>query len=241
MTINMEKKYAIVTGAGKGIGKSIALSLASANYFVILTGRNAENLTQTAGEISSIGGESLAVPADVSKNEDIEALFQKTMNVTSHIHVLVNNAGLGYFQPAEDVPELDYDQMFDVNVKGSFLLSKKIIPLMKKQRSGHVIMITSDVARRVFAGGSIYCASKHAQDALASAMRKELRPFGVKVTAIMPGLTDTYFGDTQAGIPEKKGWLKPQDIANACMFAINTPSHVLIDDILIHPMEQEIP
>ena len=237
----MEKKTAIVTGAGKGIGKAIALSLSREGYFVILTGRNADTLKQTAAEISAAGGRSLVVPADVSRLEDVENLFSKTLQESPTIDVIINNAGLGYFNPVEEMPEHEYEQMFDINVKGSFLISKKAIPLMKEQQKGHIVMITSDVARRVFAGGSVYCASKHAQDALASAMRKELRPFGVKVTCIMPGLTDTYFGDTQAGTPEKQGWLKPEDIANATMFAINTPPHVLIDDILIHPMEQEIP
>jgi len=235
-----KKKAALVTGAGKGIGKEIALSLAKAGYFVILCGRNATNLSNTGSEIEALGFECYIVQADVSDSQQVEKLFKEISDVCETLDIVVNNAGLGYFKPTGSYTEMEYDRMFDTNMKGSFLVSQMALPLMKKQASGHIIMITSDVAKRVFAGGALYCASKHAQDAFASALRKEARPFGIKVTAIMPGLTDTCFGDTQQGAPEKKGWLKPSDIAQTVMFAISMPAHVLIDEILVHPMEQEI-
>jgi NADP-dependent 3-hydroxy acid dehydrogenase YdfG len=102
-----------------------------------------------------------------------------------------------------------------------------------------LILVTSDVARRTFAQGSLYCMSKYAQDALALTLRKELRPHGVRVSVVMPGLTDTSFGGSEEGAPHKAEWLKPQDVAQTIAFMANAPQHVVIDEVLIHPFCQD--
>jgi NADP-dependent 3-hydroxy acid dehydrogenase YdfG len=235
----LKNKSAIITGGGKGIGKAIALLLSRAGARVVITGRNTSFLEETAKEIITAGGQCLPVTADVSRPEDAARLVKEALDAYGGIDILVNNAGVGSFAPLESVSPEEYDRMMDTNVKGSFLLSREVIPFFKKQKSGHLVMIASDVSRRVFANGAIYCASKHAQHALAEGIRKEVRPYGVRVGVVYPGLTDTFFGETQQGTPEKQAWLQPMDVAHAVMYMLQTPTHVLIDEITLHPMVQD--
>ena len=234
----VKNKTAIITGGGKGIGKAVALLLAGAGARVVISGRTTSFLEEAAQEITGAGGQCIPVTADVARPEDAARLVKEALEAFGGVDILVNNAGVGSFTPLEDASPEEYDRMMDTNVKGTYLLSRELIPLFQEQKSGHLVMIASDVSRRVFANGAIYCASKHAQHALAEGIRKEVRPFGVKVGVVYPGLTDTFFGETQQGTPEKQAWLQPMDVAQAVMYMLQTPTHVLIDEITLHPMVQ---
>ena len=130
-------------------------------------------------------------------------------------------------------------QNHEYQCEGHFLITKHIVPLMKQQKSGHILTIASDVSKRTFAEGSVYCASKYSQDALMSSLRKEVREFKVKVSLVYPGLVDTNFGDSTQGEPQKSNWLKTKDIADSVLYILNTPTNVVIDELTIHPIEQE--
>jgi len=155
------------------------------------------------------------------------------------IEVMIKNAGYGVFGIAEEITVTDWDELFATNTKGTFLFCKALIPNMKERKEGHIINIASDVAKRTFAGGSLYCASKYAQEAFSSAIRKELRPFQVKVSVVYSGLVDSYFHADPQGSVNHDDWLKNEDMANAVQYIISQPKHVVIDELMIHPLSQD--
>lgn len=127
----------------------------------------------------------------------------------------------------------------DVNVKGSFLLSKAALPHLKAARHGHILAVASDVSKRTFANGSLYCASKYAQDAFFAALRREVRPHNIKVSVIYPGLVDTHFHNSGPGQDKNHWYMRAEDIASAIAYVINTPPHVCVDELMLHPMGQD--
>ncbi|MBC6991849.1 SDR family oxidoreductase [Hymenobacter sp. BT491] len=228
-------QVAIVTGASRGIGRATALLLAMQGAKVVCVARSADELEEVAHKTHG-----LAVPADVADEVDAQNVVDEALLHFGRLDILVCNAGVGSFDTLENVPATEWDRIFDVNVKGTFLMCKAVVPHLKLQGSGHIIGITSDVARRTFAHGSVYGSSKYAQDALLSALRKEVRSFGVKVSSIYPGLVDTHFNDAQPGSPEaEKTHLKPSDIAQAVRYVLEAPPHVVIDELMIHPLTQD--
>lgn len=155
------------------------------------------------------------------------------------IDVMINNAGYGVFNNAEDIASTDWDELFATNTKGTFLFCKAVIPGMKERKDGHIINIASDVAKRTFAGGSLYCASKYAQEGFSAAIRKELRPFEIKISVVYSGLVDSYFHADPQGSVNHDDWLKNEDMANAIQYIISQPKHVVIDELMIHPLSQD--
>ena len=237
--MSLTNKIAIVTGASRGIGRAIALQLAANGAKVAAVARNGADLAGLRNEIADQGGESLSVVANVAVADEARVVVEKTLERFGRVDILVNNAGVGQFKPTEEFEESEWDETMDVNVKGTFLLSKAVLPHLKAQRSGHLLSIASDVSKRTFGNGSVYCASKYAQDAFCAAVRKEVRPFGIKVSVIYPGLVATYFGGTQPDEERKKDWLQSADIAHAAVYILGAPAHVVVDELMLHPLSQE--
>lgn len=237
--MSLSGKVAIVTGGSKGIGKAVAIGLAAAGAKVVIAGRNESFLIETSQEIENTGGKCIYFTGDISITDDATRLVKLALDTFGGLDILINNAGVGAFGAVDSFLTADYDRIMDTNVKGTFVMSKEVIPVFKENKSGHIVMIASDVSRRVFENGSVYCASKHAQLALADGIRKEVRSFGIRVGVVLPGLTDTYFNDTQQGEPQKHGWLKASDIASAVMYMLNAPPQVVIDEITLHPLVQQ--
>jgi NADP-dependent 3-hydroxy acid dehydrogenase YdfG len=154
------------------------------------------------------------------------------------IDILINNAGVGTFAPVDQISFPDWESMLSTNVTGTFLLCKECVPLMK-EGGGHIVTIASDVSRRTFAGGGGYCATKYAQEALCLSLRKEVRQFGIKVTVVYPGLIDTDFHATPEGDPSHSSWLKADDVADAVRYIVDAPAHVVIDEVVLHPLSQD--
>ena len=235
----MSKRITIISGASRGIGREIATHLAREDHFVMLLARNAEELGELEEAIDQTGGKALAFPLDVSDEQQVNEVVQAVIKDFGRIDCLINNAGIGLFKPVEDISSMDWDHLMEVNVKGSFLLTKAVLPTMRSAGSGHIVAITSDAGRRTFPDGSLYCASKYAQNALFSALRRELRPQGIKVSVIMPGLVDTFFNNSEPGSPDKSHFLKPIDIAHAVSYILNAPRHVVVDEVVLHPSSQD--
>lgn len=236
--MQFNQKTALVSGAGRGIGKALALALAREGAHLILTGRQQHDLQATCQAIQNENGHASYLCADISQEEQVKALVDFALQETGRIDILINNAGVGAFAPADQFTEAAYDTIFDTNVKGSFLLCKHVVPLMKGQGYGHIITIASDVATRVFENGSVYCASKYAQHAFTAALRKEVRAFGVRVGTIFPGLTNSSFNNSQPDTPEKLQWLQPSDIADAMLYMLKANPKIQVDEIVLHPMIQ---
>ncbi|MDX2280834.1 MAG: SDR family oxidoreductase [Saprospiraceae bacterium] len=235
----MDKKITLISGASRGIGRAIGTRLAHENHFVVLLARNAEEISELEFEIDQAGGKALSFAVDISQPEQVQATVDQVLQDFGRIDTLINNAGVGVFKNSELITSEEWDQVMDVNVKGSFLLTKAVLPAMKSAGSGHIVGIASDVSKRTFAEGSLYCASKYAQHAYFEAVRREVRKLGIKVSVIYPGLVDTYFHEGDPGQPHRASYLQPQDIADAVAYILNAPAHVLIDELMLHPMSQE--
>lgn len=235
----MDKKISIISGASRGIGRAISLRLAHEGHFVVVLARNAEEIGELEHEIDEAGGKALSFVCDISDEQQVADAIAEVMRDFKRIDCLINNAGIGVFKPAEDISAEDWDRVMDINVKGSFLLTRAVLPHMKAAGSGHIVAIASDVSKRTFATGSLYTASKYAQHAFFESLRREVRSLGIKVSVVYPGLVDTWFHEGAPGQPHRAQYLQAEDIANAVSYILHAPPHVLIDELMIHPMSQE--
>ena len=232
---DLTDQVAIVTGASRGIGKAISLLLALQGAKVVAVARSEDELIELTNKTQGLG-----IVADVADESDAAHVVAETLRQYGRLDIVVCNAGVGSFNELENFSDAEWDRIFDTNVKGTFLLCKAVVPYFKAQKKGHIVGITSDVAKRTFAHGTAYGASKYAQDAVLGSLRKEVRPHGIKVSTIYPGLVDTYFNDTRPGSAEaEKTHLRPADVAQAVRYVLEAPAHVVIDELMLHPLTQE--
>ena len=242
----MKNKIALVTGASSGIGRACALTVAKMGYDLIATGRRLERLEELRLELPE-GVRFLPLVFDVRDRKDVDRLLTNLPPEWASIDVLINNAGNAHgLDPIQTGNVDDWDAMIDINVKGLLYVSKAIIPGMTERNSGHIINIGSIAGKEVYPNGNVYCASKHAVDALTNGMRMDLNPFGIKVMGIHPGLVETEFslvrfkGDSQRASTIYQGYapLVAQDIADIVEFALTRPPHVVLADVVVLPTAQ---
>lgn len=239
-------KTALVTGATSGIGKATARILARNNYKIILCGRREDRLKELEKELSAFT-EIHTLSFDVRDKKAVFESINALPSDFSKIDVLINNAGNAHgLDPIQTGDLEDWDAMIDINVKGLLYVSKAIIPKMIEQKSGHIINIGSIAGKEVYPNGNVYCASKHAVDALNKSMRMDLNPYGIRVGAIHPGMVETEFsevrfkGDTDRAANTYKD-IKPlqaEDIADIIHFVVSRPYHVNIADLIVFPTAQ---
>jgi NADP-dependent 3-hydroxy acid dehydrogenase YdfG len=175
---------------------------------------------------------------NVSSEKLANETIKTVVETFGGIDFMINNAGYGIFGPTESYSAEAWSDVYDTNVKGTFLFSKAVLPAMKTAQRGHIINVASDVAKRVFDGGSLYCSSKFAQDAFSAALRKEVRKDGIKVSVVYSGLVDTTF-HANPHDESKKTWLTDTDMADSILFIMSQPAHVVIDELMIHPLSQD--
>jgi NADP-dependent 3-hydroxy acid dehydrogenase YdfG len=237
--LSIKNKTVIITGASKGIGRALALMLAEKGANLSLVARSEIELLELKAEIEILGAKSEVFVGSVSDEDFVKSTINSTKETFGTIDAVVNNAGFGVFKQATDISTAEWDSIYDTNVKGTFLFCKEAIPHMKAQGAGHLINVASDVAKRVFDGGSLYCSSKYAQDAFSMALRKEVRKDGIKVSVVYSGLVDTHFHNREEGDPHQSDYLSAQNMADAITYILEAPKHVVIDELMIHPMSQE--
>ena len=239
-------KTALVTGATSGIGKATAQILAKNNYKIILCGRREDRLIALEKELSEFT-EIHSLSFDVRDKKAVFESINSLPEAFSKIDVLINNAGNAHGLDSIQNGDLDdWDAMIDINVKGLLYVSKAIMPQMIERKSGHIINIGSIAGKEVYPNGNVYCATKHAVDALNQAMRMDLNPYGIRVGAIHPGMVETEFsevrfkGDTERADNVYKGFqpLVPEDIADIIHFVVSRPYHVNIADLMVLPTAQ---
>jgi NADP-dependent 3-hydroxy acid dehydrogenase YdfG len=237
----IKDQVAIVTGASRGIGKEIALKLAGEGAKLTLVG-SSQDVLQSAKDLQEQGFPNvIAVQADVANEEDMSRVVQSTLDQFGQIDILVNNAGIGFFKLTEEVSLEEWRKVFEVNVQGVFLGAKVVIPHMKERKSGTIITISSDVGRYTIPNGAAYTATKYAVQGFSGSLAQEVRDFGIRVGTINPGMVDTYFANSTQGLPEKEEWLKVEDIANAVVYMASAPKHMIVDEIVLHPLVQKYP
>ncbi|NRA92203.1 MAG: SDR family NAD(P)-dependent oxidoreductase [Psychroserpens sp.] len=234
------KKTALITGATSGIGKATAEEFAKHGIRLVLCGRRQERLEELQTQLSS-QTEVHTLNFDVRDKEATLSAIGALPEAFKKIDILVNNAGNAHgLDPIQTGAIEDWDAMMDINVKGLLYVSKAIIPQMTERKSGHIINIGSSAGKEVYPKGNVYCASKHAVLAITEGMRIDLNPFGIKVTAINPGLVETEFsqvrfkGDPIAdSVYEGYKALQAEDVADVIYFAISRPAHVNLADVLM--------
>lgn len=241
-------KIAIITGATAGIGKACAEKFAQNNYDLIITGRRAERLKAIKAELEKAFNINVQyLNFDIRDYAAVKNALSSLSGKWKNIDVLVNNAGLAAGLDFIQTGSVDdWEQMLDTNVKGLLYISKEIIPLMIENKKGHVINIGSIAGKEVYPKGNVYCASKHAVDALTKGMRVDLLEHGIRVSQIAPGAVETEFsmvrlkGDKEAATKVYEGFepLHAEDIAEVTFYVSTMPAHVNINDLLIMPTAQ---
>ena len=242
------RKTVLITGATSGIGEAAAMKFAEASYRIIITGRRKERLEDLAAHLlSNFDTEVLVLCFDVRQKIEVDNHLGNLPEEWKKIDILVNNAGLAVgLNPIDKGDTDDWDRMIDTNVKGLLYVTRVVSPGMVERGSGHIINISSIAGKDVYPNGSVYCASKHAVDALSKAMRIDLLNHGIKVTNIAPGMVETEFslvrfkGDSEKASAVYTGIepLRPEDIAEVIFYCANTPDHVCISDLVITPKAQ---
>ena len=240
-------KIVLITGATAGIGEACARLFAEQKYNLILVGRRSERLKDLAQSlINDFNVQILIQTIDVRNKAEVSELKSLPAN-WQNIDILINNAGLSRgLDPIHEGNIEDWDTMIDTNVKGLLYVTKAVSPGMVSRKTGHIVNIGSIAGKETYANGNVYCATKHAVDSLNKAMRIDLLPFGIKVTAIHPGAVETEFsevrfkGDSEKAKKVYQGFepLHAQDIAEAIWFAVNRPPHVNINEMIIMPTAQ---
>ena len=241
-------KTALITGATSGIGEACAHLFAQQGYRLLLVARRAEKLQEIGKHFADkYAVEIKTLVADVRIKADLTNVLEGLPSEWKNIDVLVNNAGLSQgLEPINQGSTDDWDTMIDTNVKGLLYVTKIVSNWMTEAKKGHIINIGSIAGKEVYPNGNVYCATKHAVDALNIGMRMDLLPYGIKVTAINPRMVETEFskvrfkGDEDKAKKVYDGFdpLQAQDIADAIWFAVSRPPHVNINDMLIMPTAQ---
>jgi 3-hydroxy acid dehydrogenase / malonic semialdehyde reductase len=241
-------KIALITGATSGIGEACAHLFAREHYNLVLTGRREDRLEKLAKKLNTKYNVEVAVAAfDVRDREQVITNLEALPAKWKKVNVLINNAGLSQgLDPIQNGSLDDWDTMIDTNVKGLLYVSKVVANWMIEHKHGHIVNIGSIAGKEVYANGNVYCATKHAVDALNKGMRIDLLPHGIKVSAIHPGAVETEFsevrfkGDKERAKKVYEGFdpLVADDIAETIWFVVSRPAHVNINDMVVMPTAQ---
>ena len=242
------RKTVLITGATSGIGEATAIKFAEATYRLIITGRRKDRLNDlTEHLVQEYGIDVLPLCFDVRDNRQVEKCLGNLPEEWQKVDILVNNAGLAAgLGHIDEGDRDDWDRMIDTNVKGLLYVTRTIVPGMVARQSGHIINISSIAGKEVYENGGVYCASKHAVEALSKGMRIDLLKHGIKVTNIAPGMVETEFslvrfrGDRERADAVYKGIqpLKGEDVAEVIFYCASLPAHVCINDLVITPTAQ---
>jgi NADP-dependent 3-hydroxy acid dehydrogenase YdfG len=241
-------KIALITGATSGIGEATAILLAQQKYNLVLIARRTERLEQLSQRLKTeYGIETQTITLDVRNNEDVQQKLEALRENWKAVDVLINNAGLSQgLDPIDKGNTDDWDVMIDTNVKGFLYVTKVVSAWMVKRQQGHIVNLGSIAGKETYLNGNVYCATKYAVDSLSQAIRIDLLPHRIKVTAINPGAVETEFsevrfkGDEERAKKVYEGYepLTAQDIADAIWYAVSRPLNVNINDMVITPIAQ---
>ena len=224
-------KYAIVTGASRGIGKYVSTQLAQENFNVVIIARNQKKLKKVHDEIISFGKKCLMITADITKNDDIEHI--KTQIKSLKIDVLINNAGIGIFNKIQNISFEEWNSQINTNLTGAFLMTKLVADGMIENKIGKIVFVNSVAGIKAYPYSSAYVASKFGLRGLASSLREELREHNIKVISVHPGSVDTDFWEnTKVEFP-REDMLSSSNIASSIVAAITAPNNLVYEEIVL--------
>jgi 3-oxoacyl-[acyl-carrier protein] reductase len=236
VTVQLKGKIAIVTGAGRGIGRAIALALGEAGARVALAARSEGEIRSVAQEIRGKDGDALAIAADLTRDDEIERLVKQTVKEWGAVDILVNNAGWGKTATVVDSRVEDWDRTLQINLRAPMVLTRLVLPGMIAKKSGAVVNIGSISSKAGTANTSAYSASKFGMLGFTQSLFEEVREYGVKVSIILPGFVDTPLIPLNKRLDRGK-MIQPRDIAGAVMYVLSTPLNSCPVEMTIRPQQ----
>ncbi len=243
MSGKLSGKTALITGASAGIGWASAIALAGEGANLLLTARRKERLADLESDIQKAGGKALSLVGDAKEEETARRAVDLATKTFGSLDILINNVGVGNYKNLVDTSAEEYDEMMDSNVRSTFLFTRYAVPVMLKQGSGTILMISSMAGVYGFGGEAVYCATKFAQVGFAQALDKELRPYGIKVGAICPGGVKTEFalgkGRTEQSVAAS-GMLDPEDVAGVVLMACTQSPGSRIIEVQMRTMDEAL-
>ena len=231
--MRLNNKVAVITGASRGIGKSIATHFAAEGARLVISGRDRVRLDSLRDEFKREGTDAISIVADVSNESDITKLIKTAHAEFGRIDILVNNAGFGIFKPVAEMTTGEYDSLFSVNMRGTFIATRETLPYMINQNDGVIINIASLAGKNAVENGAAYAATKWAMLGFGKSLMLEVRKYNIRVVTICPGSVDTDFGSGHHPNPDKI--LKPSDVAEAAVLAASLPATAMMSEIDLRP------
>lgn len=238
--MDQKEKIVWVTGATEGIGKAIAEVFVEAGHTVVCSSRRKGKLISVVNGINKSGGNAKAIECDISKEQDVKRTVKKILKEYGNIDALINNAGVTEFKSFIDSSIKDYDNIMNVNLRGSFLCMKEVLPGMIKRKEGQIINILSVAAITTFENSSLYAASKAGLKAMSEGLRKEVRSKGIKVINIMPGATATNMWDKDFLKDNFNRMMTSEDIGRLTLDVFNQPKALVTEDIVVRPIKGDV-
>ncbi len=232
--MRLKDSVALVTGAGRGIGRAIATTLADEGSTVVLVARTKSELDRLRDEILTKGGKAAVIQADITKTDDVQNVYDEIGQRFHRLDILVNNAGIGRFSLVKELRLDDFDAMWNVNMRGLFLCTQHAVKLMELQQSGVIVNISSLAGKNAFVNGAGYAATKWALMGFAKCLMLEVREHNIRVVTICPGSVDTSFSHPRDPAKKEK-LIHPQDVADTVLAAITVPARSMVSEIDIRP------
>jgi NADP-dependent 3-hydroxy acid dehydrogenase YdfG len=228
-------KVALVTGAGRGIGRAIAEAFAAEGAAVALASRSRADLAEVAGEIRKRQGRALAIPTDVTQDSAVEALVEQALSELGRLDLLVTSAGTASFGPVADSKPGDWDAMLTLNLRSVMVCCRAVLPAMLRQRSGMILNVSSIATKRTLPGSAAYTATKAGLESFSRVLAEELRPHGVRVGVLVPGAVDTPIWDALGAAPPRDKMLRAEDVARAAVLMATLPPHASLEELTLLP------
>ena len=229
--ISLENQVAIVTGAGRGIGRAVAVELGRLGMRVVLVSRTRSELEETSAEVPG----SMVLPADLRVESEVQQAFERAERHLGPADVLVNSAGVYHFGEVTESVLDDFDRVIDTNLKGTFLTCRFVLPHMKERQRGHIINIASIAGKVGSAGRALYCASKFGVVGFSEALYQEVREQGVRVSVLCPGSTNTTFSPKETEGKSRERMLQPGDVAHAVRMLVAQEPNSFISEVVMRP------
>jgi NADP-dependent 3-hydroxy acid dehydrogenase YdfG len=230
-------QVAIVTGAGRGIGRAIAERFAGEGASVMLAARTAKELEVVAGEIERGGARALVVPTDVADDAAVDRLVARTIEAHGRVDILVTAAGVATFGPVAEQTPRDWEAMLTVNLRAVMVCCRAVLPTMLARGQGKIINVASVAANRAIAGGAVYTATKAGVVGFSRVLAEEVRKAGVRIGVLLPGAVDTPLWDSIAGAPDRARMLRADDVARAAVLMAALPTSATLEELTLMPKE----
>ena len=233
ISVDLSGKVAVVTGAGRGIGRAVALALGKNGATVVTAARTKAQIETVSQEIIQAGGKSVAIACDLADEDQIKALFAAVQKEFGRLDFQINNAAIGLFGQLAEFPTADLDRLLSINVRGTYLCCQQAMRMMIPQQSGYIINISSVVGFKGYGNQSAYTASKHAVTGLTKSLAVEAQPHNIRISVVDPGGTDTALVAAARPDLDRSILMQPEDIASAILFLLSLSERAAVDEIYI--------